>query len=112
MVEKKSVDVRLDDLEFRLHKYHEWLTDSIHQRDRLALDAAWGVQEGLIFLIGMAALVWFFDTKFESDNWITTTAFVIAVFVMQIAVLVWTNKRRMKEIDRLAKLPEWEWPSI
>ena len=35
-----TADERIDNLEYRLEQYHEWLVDSIQQRDRLALDAA------------------------------------------------------------------------
>ena len=42
-----EVQQKIEDLEHRLDKYHEWLTEAIAQRDRLTLDAAWGVHYAL-----------------------------------------------------------------
>ncbi len=100
---------RIDDLEYRLYKYHEWLMESIAERDRLALDAAWGVHYALYAALALIAAYIATDKYFGFDSWLVRVAFAFAVTLIPIAVHVWSNGARMKEVNRLAKLPEWEW---
>lgn len=102
-------DQRIDDLEWRLSQYHSWLVQSVQERDRLALDAAWGVHFALYY--NLAVVFFALVLARYADGW-PWWAFVLAgvgLFVGQFAIGIWSNGARMKEVDRLAKLPEWEW---
>lgn len=101
-------DSRIDDLEYRLGRYHEWLVDSIQQRDRLALDAAWGVHFALYYNLVVVFFVIYLATYLESASWWVSVGAGVLLFVAQFAIGIWSNDARMKEVDRLAKLPEWE----
>jgi hypothetical protein len=97
------------DLELRLAKYHEWLEHAIAERDRLALDAAWGVHAGL-YTNGVTAAIWLTVYNVVGlGGWWQSGLAVGLSFVAYFAVYSWSNGERMKEVDRLAKLPEWEW---
>lgn len=103
-------DQRIDDLENRLDRYHEWLVESIQQRDRLALDAAWGVHYALYSNLAVAALAAGYYIAFDQRSWgAFGVIFVVGLLVSQFAIHAWSNRARMKEVDRLAKLPDWEW---
>lgn len=106
-----SADDRIDDLEWRLEKYHEWLTDSIEQRDRLALDAAWGVSGALQQTIAVFMLFYLYDrfVGWSWTYWYGVLALGLAVFLVQMFVWIHSNNARMKEVERLAKLPSWDW---
>ena len=98
-------DQHITDLEFRLDQYHEWLTDAIASRDRLALDAAWGVHSGL-FALASIALLYSIGEKFtELDHWIEYVGLGIVVTFVQALVMGWSNDLRMKEVEKLTKLP-------
>jgi hypothetical protein len=97
------------DLEYRLQQYHEWLEQSIADRDRLALDAAWGVHAAFCsiaaYVVVLAAIV----LGLGRERW---WAWALAVISAQIASGVahnWSNRHRLEEVKELAKLPEWEW---
>lgn len=104
-----TTDQRIDDLEWRLLQYHEWLVASIEERDRLALDAAWGVHNGLFQII--AAVFILINAYFAIDAfpwWVVAVVIGLSQFPIQAAIHAWSNKGRMKDMDLLAKLPEWE----
>lgn len=102
----KDANSRLDDLELRLSEYHEWLTESVAQRDRLALDAAWGVegsvQSLIVVAIGVGALYHY------DPPWWGAVLIGLGMAAANLAVLMWSNARRMKEVERLAELPKWQ----
>jgi hypothetical protein len=98
----------VSDLEYRLQEYHEWLEQAIADRDRLALDAAWGVHASLsvtmAYAVVLAAAI-----GWGKDRWWAWLIAVVAAPVVATIVNGWSNRHRMKEVERLAKLPEWEW---
>lgn len=106
-----TTEQRIDDLEWRLGRYHEWLVQSIQERDRLALDAAWGVHYALYQNIATIAILVGSYIAFDRESWWIGGGVVVALFVSQFAIFSWSNGARMKEVDRLAKMPEWEWKS-
>lgn len=98
---------RIADLELRLDRYHEHLADAIAQRDRLALDAAWGVTcvfAGTIpsTIILVIAYVMHADTLWWVAAWVASSVIYWAAWAR-------ADRMRMKEIDTLAELPEWDW---
>jgi hypothetical protein len=100
---------RIEDLEYRLARYHEWLERSIQDRDRLALDAAWGVTGTLNSLLAFGGVLATGLLYFKADGWWQETLVWLAAWIVSMGVWIWTNEQRMKEVDRLAKLPTWEW---
>jgi hypothetical protein len=104
-----TAEEKIYDLEVRLLRYHEALAEAIQERDRLALDAAWGVHYALFALLGTAAAVFAIQRFIDGNEWIAGGLTAIALFVVPMAVHAWSNGERMKEVERLAKLPDWEW---
>jgi len=104
-----DADRRIDDLELRLEKYHEWLVESIQERDRLALDAAWGVHYALYQNISAIGILAGAYIAFEQRSWVIGIGVGLALLFSQFAIFSWSNGQRMKEVDRLAQLPTWEW---
>lgn len=104
-----TAEDRIDDLERRLERYHEWLVDSIQQRDRLALDAAWGVHYAFYSALGTIAAIYAVHRYVGDSGWVAGFLFVSALTIIPLVIHIWSNGARMKEVDRLAKLPEWEW---
>ena len=102
-----TTEERINDLEQRLEYYHYALVEAIHQRDRLALDAAWGVHLGLYSLAGAAASIYLTRTYFSDLGWLGQTLIGLGFIAVMGAINMWSNDARMKEIDRLPKLPEW-----
>ena len=96
------------DLELRLVNYHDMLEQAIADRDRLAVDAAWGVHGGIFYVLGFAGTIYVFNEYSGLKGFWWLLAIVVAQFVGGIAY-TWSNRERMKEVDRLAKLPEWQW---
>lgn len=97
------------DLEYRLNEYHEWLQQSVADRDRLALDAAWGVHAGVCSIaayLGVFAAAVF---GFGPDRWWTWGIAVVGGQVAATITYHWSNRHRLRELQRLAKLPEWTW---
>jgi hypothetical protein len=107
-----DVEDRIEDLEHRLQTYHDWLVDSIEQRDRLALDAAWGVHYALY--LALAQILLFGGLWYVSDEigWVGGIIFGLALFGSQLVVHMWSNGARMKEVERLAILPKWRGDTI
>jgi hypothetical protein len=103
-----TVDSRIDDLEWRLDRYHTWLTDAIAERDRLALDAAWGVHFALYYNLAAVLFVVFLAKYADSNPWYASVGVGVLFFVAQFVIGSWSSTARMKDVDRLAKLPEWE----
>ena len=103
-----TVEGRIEDLEWRLEKYHELLTEAITQRDELALGAAWGVHYALHAIVAVIAAYLITDKYIGWDSWIVGFGFALALTPIQIGVHIWSNGHRIKEVDRMAKLPEWE----
>ena len=105
----KTADQRIDDLEARLSDYHEWLVNSIEARDRLAIDAAWGVHSALYSALGTLAAIYEIHRDIGEKGWLGPLLIVIACTLVPFAIHIWSNNERMKEVDRFAKLPEWTW---
>jgi len=103
-----TANERLDELEEHLSEYHELLAESIAERDRLALDAAWGVHGQLYTLIAVFAIIYGFERFIGTRGWMELTGVVIAIVGAQLLVPMWSNSERMKEVDRFARLPEWK----
>jgi hypothetical protein len=103
-----DLNSRIENLEYRLAKYHEWLEESIQQRDRLALDAAWGVNCALNALLAFGAVLALGLLYLEIDGWWQEALLGVGAWVLSMGVWIWTNEQRVKEVDRLAKLPPWE----
>ena len=101
---------RIDDLEYRLERYHELLIDSIAQRDRLALDAAWGAHAALYTLLAMIAALYMAHKSLGDSGWLSWLAFAATLLLVPAFVNLWSNSYRMKEVDQLAKLPDWQSP--
>lgn len=104
-----TADQRIDDLELRLSNYHEWLVEAIAERDRLALDAAWGVHYALYSSLATMVVLVGAYIAFDQRSWLVGLCVGVALLIPQFAIHAWSNGARMKEVDRLAKLPEWEW---
>lgn len=106
-----SADDRIDDLEWRLRQYHEWLTDSIEQRDRLAIDAAWGVHGALYETVAVLVIFYLYDRfiGWSWTYWYGVLGLGLVVFVVQMLTRIQSNNERMKEVERFAKLPSWDW---
>ena len=102
-------DQRIDDLEFRLVRYHEWLVASIEQRDRLGIDAAWGVAGVVNSLVAAGLVVWLMYSFLGVDSTLKQIAIGLAAWSAHVAMTIYTNDKRMKEIDRFSSLPDWEW---
>lgn len=100
---------RIEDLEYRLYNYHYMLAESIAERDRLALDAAWGVHFSLYSTIAAVGIVLTANFVFRDYSWPVGIGVGVALLVAHGAVHSWSNGERMKDVDKLAKLPEWEW---
>lgn len=106
-----TVEEKIYDLEMRLMRYHEALAEAIQERDRLGLDAAWGVHYALFSLLGTAAAIFSIHHFIGGDGWIAGALIAIALLVVPMGIHVWSNGERMKEVERLAKLPDWGWES-
>ena len=105
-----TADEKIADLEQRLEFFHQELAEAIHQRDRLALDAAWGVHLGLYTLFGLVALLYLLNllSRYLNDlGWFGGVLGAIGLFFALGAISTWSNGARMKEVDRLAELPQW-----
>lgn len=99
----------VSDLEYRLHEYHQWLEQAVADRDRLALDAAWGVHAALCAVIA-SGIVWASALfGLGAGYW---WSWLVAVIGAQTAGAVahsWSNRHRLEEVERLSTLPEWTW---
>lgn len=104
-----TAEERISDLEWRLERYHSELTVAIQERDRLALDAAWGVHFALYAILATFGATYGISRFFSGDGWYAGFFGVLATLIVPMAVHVWSNGQRMKEVDRLARLPEWNW---
>ena len=104
----------LEDLEFRLSEHLDWLNDAIHERDRLALDAAWGVHYGLQLHVQysfVVAIILFAFTVVHPMPWWGVAAAIAAISLVPLfwQKRIWreSNRLRLGEIESLAKLPTW-----
>ncbi|QDH33185.1 hypothetical protein [Porphyrobacter sp. YT40] len=102
-----TAEEKIYDLEARLSRYHEALAEAIQERDRLALDAAWGVHYSLFALFGTAIAIFAIHRYVDGHGWLAGGLIAIALFVVPMAIHAWSNGERMKEVERLAKLPDW-----
>lgn len=102
---ERDAEYRIAELELRLAAYHEHLAEVISERDRLALDAAWGVHSALHSAI-ICAIIIGLAFKLGATGWAWLLV-GIAITVAQTAVMMWSNAARMREVERLAKLPDW-----
>jgi hypothetical protein len=98
---------KIYDLEIRLQRYHEALAEAIQERDRLALDAAWGVHYALFSVVGTPSVIYALHRFFEDGGWVAGALMAGALFLVPMGIHVWSNGERMKEVERLAKLPDW-----
>ena len=103
----ESVDGRISDLEWRLEQYHERLVEAIAERDRLALNAAWGVQGALVTTITSIVAISLFSRLVGWGSWILDLFFAIGLAVVELWIGTRSNNERCKELDKLAHLPEW-----
>lgn len=103
-----DLEERVQALEHRLEAYHEALTEAVKENDRLALDAAWGVHFALYRELATIAIFALAYLAYDQVSWILAIAIMIAVFPMQLAVHAWSNGQRMKEVEKLKRIPEWE----
>lgn len=104
-----NTDQHIDDLEYRLDRYHEWLVASIEQRDRLAIDAAWGITGAVNGLVAAGLVAWFCYSFIGVDTTLKQIGLGFAAWAANFAMVAYTNGQRMKEVDRFHKLPDWEW---
>ena len=102
-----DADSKINELERRLAEYHDQLTEAITQRDRLALDAAWGVHASLYGLGFALVAILNYDKVIGPLGTLGEVAAGIAFLVCQSAIFAWSNRARMKEVDCLAALPGW-----
>lgn len=102
----RDVEYRIADLELRLVAYHEHLSEVIQQRDRLAIDAAWGVHGSLHSIIAYAAVLGV-AYKLGATGWWWALAGFVA-WAASTAALMHSNAARMKEVDTFLDLPDWK----
>lgn len=103
-----TAEERIDDLEWRLSEYHEWLVEAIAERDRLAIYAAWGVHYALYSAIGTVAALYAIHRFVGDSGWLAGILLVVALMTVPMMIHFWSNGARMKEVDRFAKLPDWK----
>lgn len=99
---------RIDELERRLEAYHARLEEAVAERDRLALDAAWGVHLSLYATLALIGLYCLVGRFLPPLGWLGGVTLGIAAIVTYVVVHGWSNGARMKEVDRLSALPEWQ----
>jgi F0F1-type ATP synthase assembly protein I len=105
-----TLEDRVHDLECRLTDYHERLEEAVVERDRLAIDAAWGVHSDLHSTVVAFLLFYLFDRFVGWSNWLAIMGLGIAVFAAQMYARIKSNDARMAEVERFAMLPTWRRP--
>jgi hypothetical protein len=71
------------------------------------LDAAWGVHYTVYYFVVSAAALGLLGYALANESWLVGIVGGLLLVVVQAAVGIWSNNLRMKEVDRLAKLPDW-----
>jgi len=98
------------DLDYRLQQHFDWLNATIEERDRLALDAAWGLVEPAAKQASFQSACAILIIAHVLD---VGTAWAVAAAVACYFVLNFRSGRKIRvqwaqEKDRLARLPEWK----
>ena len=98
----------IEELELRLSSYHAELNEAVEQRDRLAIDAAWGVHGAFTSTLAVLLLLYVFDRFIGWHSWLGGIGVGVAIFAVQMVTRMSSNSARMKEVDTFATLPTWD----
>lgn len=95
----------IEDLEYRLERYHEALTEAVNQRDRLALDAAWGIVTSSAGMLPLYGPIFFVSLLRVDLIWFIPAA----LFGITASILATNRAHRMRleELKKLEPLPRW-----
>ena len=74
-----------------------------------ALNAAWGVHFGLFTLQAFLLILFLVDKYIGWQSWVSGAVLAIGLPLAQAGVHFWSIGARRKDVDTLAKLPEWDW---
>jgi cobalamin biosynthesis protein CobD/CbiB len=106
--EIRVLKARIDDLESRLNRYHEYLENAVDQRDKFVLGSSWGI------VIAVSGGFAFFGVLYVFKNWLELTGWiwdVVAVFIALFAwgmAASWQQGGQEKDEQKLHRLPKWK----
>ena len=103
----RDLQLYVEELEWRLREHHHALNEAIEQRDRLAIDAAWGVASWLRGAL-LAVAVFGGAYYWLPHHWVTAVVAVIAAHVAFAVGWISANTMRAKEVESFWRLPQWE----
>ncbi|KTE17028.1 hypothetical protein [Sphingopyxis sp. H115] len=109
MAENEILEIkyRLDQLERRLEDHFEALNEAIDQRDKFALNAAWGIVRSISAVVALVGVPLACKEWFGLEGWWLAIVGTVAA----LAVLIWFNEGNLsaekKDAGKLWRLPAW-----
>lgn len=99
---------RIEDLEWRLERYHEALEECLEHDRKFQMDATWGVvQSNLASFPLLAAILGAHLLGLQSWYWYLAIAVVVPFAAMMFAVKQ-ANAGKAKDLEKLSRLPKWD----
>jgi hypothetical protein len=106
--EIQKLQRHIEDLEYRLEEYHAYFSYAANQRDILALDAAWGVANGVVGLIAFALVFMISKEWIGLDGWVLGIVAGVAGTIAQGVAFAYSDKGRFKDRNNMTEFPDWE----
>ncbi len=98
---------RLDQLETRLEQYFEHLEESLDQRDKFAVSAAWGIVKATTGLATAAAVYYACTHWLHLTGWLGGMVAMFAAFIGYAAGVAWQETGEKRDHGKLYRLPVW-----
>ena len=105
--EVERLESRVSSLELELEQYHEWLEEAIDQRDRLALNAAWGIVKVSCGVLAYLGTYYTIFQWLELKGWIWGGVAAVLGMVAYLVVYAWQDRGEDKDVEKLHRLPKW-----
>lgn len=98
---------RLDDLEWKLERYFEWLEGSVKQRDHFNLRATWGLIKGLSGIVAYVAANYVAGYWLGRDTWAGGIVGGIGGIIAYGIAAVLQDRGEQGDLEKLQPLPKW-----
>lgn len=101
-----DMEVRLQDLEWKLDRYHRKLEEALEHDREFQLKATWGIVSSICGTLAFLSLLWA-GTKLGMTGWLLGTILgVVALSGFAIGT-AYAERGRADDSKKLSRLPKW-----
>lgn len=105
-MQDRDLESRVQELEWRLDRYHDHLEDALEHDRQFQLKATWGIVTSLCGTFAVVALI-SAANRIGLDGWVWGIAVGIGWIFAFGAGAAWADRGREDDLKKLSRLPKW-----